>query len=137
VTRWEVGLALGLGLLTAAYARPRVQTFLHRTWRAEVGVVLEDLRAAQTAHRRAQQDWFDLPASPRSPGHVGTNAVPWSGTERWSPPLPSLRGSYRTERTDEGIRYIGECDVDGDGVRAVYTASPGGAPRRITPDHVY
>ena len=137
LSRWEVLLGLLLFSVTVAYAKPRFETFQRQTRRSELSMVLESLRAAQLAHHRANQDWFDLPASPRGPGSVGTNAVPWGGVQGWTPPLPELRGSYRTERGAAGITLIGECDIDGDGVRAVYEATPKHLPHRVTPDDVY
>ena len=137
LTRWEVLLGLLLVAVTVAYAKPRFEQFHRQTQRSELGLVLESLREAQLAHRRTHKDWFDLPPSPQATSAVGTHAVSWSGTERWRPPLPELRGSYRTERTAQGLVLIGECDIDGDGIRAVFQASPNGLATRTTPDDVY
>lgn len=137
LSRWEVLLGLLLVAVTVAYAKPRFMLFHLQTQRSELGMVLESLRDAQLAHHRTHRDWFDLPPSPQGLGSVGTHKVRWSGNDHWHPPLDELRGSYRTERTPDGLVLIGECDIDGDGVRAVFRATPHGLPTRTTPDNVY
>ncbi len=137
LSRWELGLGLGLALLAAALARPRVRTFIWRSQRAEVSLVLESMRIAQVAERGRTGRWFALPASPRGPGGVGRDRVPWAPDGPWMPPLPAVRGSYRVDGDGDAVRFVGECDVDGDGVRAVYVATPGQPTMRVTPSEVY
>ncbi len=137
LTRVElaVGAALVLGL--AAFGRPIVETLVWRTRRAEVPWLLDDLRDQWIASGRvsvAAGPW------PQGAGSVGAHQVSFSMEPSggfWRPSVRSARGSYRIEVGAKGVRFVGICDVDGDGQRAVYVATPEAPAERVTAADVY
>lgn len=140
LTRWELGIGLVLLAATLAYVLPIAQRATWRTRRAEVGYLLESLQKDQAAWRITHGAWFDVPMVPAAPDAIGTHRTPWPSKPigGWTPPTRMARGAYWTSRTETGaLQLHGTCDVDGDGIRAVYVASPRGEIRRLTPEDVY
>lgn len=140
LTRWEVAVLVLVAAAVAAYVVPIAQRATWRTRRAEVGMVLDSLQSAEIAWRGGHGSWFTLTATPRGADHVGGDVVGWPAElpGGWQPPIDKARGSYHTEPGEGGgVVIVGTCDVDGDGVRAVYRAVPGGPIVRVTPEDVY
>jgi hypothetical protein len=132
LTRWEVlvGLAVVYGLYV--WWEPRIQLLILRSRRAEVGMVLDSLQA----HLAAQPSRFE--PSPRSADALTADAVPFTGGPRgWTPPVEHARGVYWTESSGDGVRLVGMCDVDGDGVPARYTTGVVGPIVRETGPEVF
>jgi hypothetical protein len=129
LTIWEVLTGALFAGLCAAWCAPRIERLIWRSQRAEVGYVLESLQIH--AHEAGMPSFG---AMPRAPSAVSPAAVGWSGgPEGWTPPVPVARGVYFTEQG----RFVGVCDVDGDGVPARYVAGPSGPITRETGPDVF
>lgn len=100
----------------------------------EVHRILPVLRAAQDAFHKGLGAYEVMEACP--PGDPGPEAVPlgsectryWAGLGVEDPgPLVCRYKSY------EDGRVQASCDLDGDGVIAIYTLAPAGEIERVTP----
>ena len=125
-------------MATASWLRPHVETLIWRTRRAEAELTLDHLRAFFHANPSAlEMPFVDVP---QTKGQVGVHRVPWSAARLppgWKPPTRTVRCTYSKEADDGDITLRAECDVDGDGRRAVFIATPERPVRRVSPADVY
>lgn len=137
LSTWEWGSGVVILLAAAGFVVPRAEHLMHRSRRAEVPWVVGQLRDHALQHNQEHGRPFLLPPGPQAPAALGTHRVRWQPDLAWTPPVRSVRGTYRSEVVDGVWTLFGECDVDGDGVRALYTATLDQPVRRVTPDDVY
>ena len=131
---------LGLGVIAAIVlgAQPQVERARFAILRAEVPWFLEELKEAQFAHARQHGEYLAAPIEPRPIEDIGPHAIAWSGFEGWwTSPRPIARGAYEVTLTETGFEITGTCDVDGDGIDAVFVITDRAPLSRVTPDHVY
>lgn len=133
-----VALVAGIGGLTW----PLLRTTTSKSKRAEVPLLVDTIRTAEITAEEAYGTYVPAAPAPRAPEAVGKTPVPWSpsaGLEELSlrPPTDHIYGSYTVELTDDGFIVRGVCDLDGDGVPAVYEATQDANAHRVTPEDVY
>lgn len=134
-TRWEWAIGLLLLLALGVFAASEIRLAAHRTARAEVGLVLTQLRM----HLDRVDDPRPFGPVPRDPSRLSRTPVPWDGSplEGFVPPVPAVRGTYALE-AGTPPRLIGWIDSDGDGQAAIYHLPLGeGSLQRRTGDEVY
>ena len=132
---WLTGLLI-LGA-AIAWAAPHARTTLLRTRRAEAGLILEALITEQLARRDKGKGFQGFSDFPQPAAAVGTHLVAVAALPFGSAsPMPALRCAYQAT-TKGALRITATCDVDGDGVPAVYEASPDQPLVRATPADVY
>lgn len=96
--------------------------------RAEVPLNVDAIRTAELEYQSAFSEFVSAEAAPRPPHAVDAEAVPWTPTAgfkklSWAPEQATVRGSYSVQADRDGFTVNGACDIDGDGVRAVYSAT--------------
>lgn len=140
MTRWELALfALG-SLAVASWLRPRVETLIWRTRRAEAEMVLDHLAAALNEQAMRGRDATAFGWTPQPPEQLGTHRVGWPAGALpidWQPPTATVRCTYQAAASEAGLVITARCDVDGDGVQAVYTSALDGTVSRLTDAQVY
>lgn len=137
VTRWELAVGLCILAAAAAYVLPIAQRATWRTRRAEAPFVLEAILAAQARHTASTGSAFAVPSTPVAPDAVGRHRTPWTaGPPPFPPPSTYARCAYRTTSLAPLVVQA-TCDVDGDGVQAVFEGRPGYDIVQLTPEDVY
>jgi len=114
-----------IGIL-AAIAVPNFVEMQYRAKRSEVPGNMDGIKIAMLAYESAHGEMTFEPL-PRPDATPGKNAREWrhgSGFDAlgWAPEGP-VRGSYSVRSVGSEFRITGFCDVDGDGVQAVFTAT--------------
>jgi hypothetical protein len=131
-----IGLAVITAIALGVY--PQIKRAQFAIQRAEVPWYLEELKEAEFAHARTQGHYLAVATQPQATDEVGPHALTWEGVEGWwQPPRSITRGAYDVKLTDGGFEITGTCDVDGDGIRAVFRVTDRAPLERLTPDHVY
>jgi type II secretory pathway pseudopilin PulG len=103
---------------------------------------VEAIRQAEIQYQEAFGDFVGAEAAPRAPTEVGPEPVPWAATEgfrrlSWAPDVEEVYGSYQVAVTRDDFTVTGTCDVDGDGERAVFTATKDQEATATTGSSVY
>ncbi len=122
-----------IGIL-AAIAIPNFVEMQYRAKRAEVPANVDGIKTSQMGYDAAF-DHFVLISTPHPNVNVGKTQVSWAGGNAkfqklgWQPD-GKVRGKYQITTTSVGgstpggdFVVTGTCDVDGDDVRAQYTAT--------------
>lgn len=127
---------------TAAIAIPNFITMQLKAKRGEVPNYVEGIRAAEVAYHGVHGTY--LPVGSRDlalSDNPGKALRPWSGGPDWDQlgwaPDGQVRGAYWVDATDEEFVVTGFCDVDGDGIPAVYQASTSDPAWRSSDPTVY
>lgn len=139
--RIEALVGLVIAGLLAWFATPEVQQLRRTSRRAEVPAAVDDLKVSVDRWRATHGAVPVVPPAPRPLEALDGEAVAWTldpaWKDLWTPRPEGLRGSYRVESTETGYRITGACDVDDDGVPAVYEATEARYAVRTTPPEVY
>ena len=149
-TRWrhnvgfsviEFMILVALVCIVAAIGVPNFIEMQYRAQRAEVPTNIDGIRAAamayQSAHGRVMAEEI-----PRPDAFPGNRERPWKAGTRFDElgwePEGTVRGSYSISTTSpQEYRIKGYCDVDGNGVQAVYTATSAEGAQAQTQASVY
>jgi type IV pilus assembly protein PilA len=137
----EVMILLAILGILAAIAVPNFIEMQYRSKRAEVPANLDDIKIALLAYESAFGH-LSSEENPQPDDSPGKNFRGWragSGFDAlgWQPD-GDVRGAYTiTTATPGDFTIRGVCDVDGDGVRAVYTASRSVNALQMTPVTTY
>ena len=138
VTPVEGLIAMAVVTAIALWTYPHVKRAHFAIQRSEIPWYLEELKEAEFAHARTHGGYIAAPIQPRTVDEVGPQALEWSGFEGWwTPPRSMTRGAYEVKLTEGGFEITGTCDVDGDGVDAVFRITDRTPLERLTPDSVY
>jgi type IV pilus assembly protein PilA len=133
-----------IGIL-AAIAIPNFVAMQYRAKRAEVPGNVDAIKTAAIGYEAAFDQIIDLPASPAgwSAGAAGKAPLPWDGAADswgrvgWQPDGP-VRGQYQLAIVGTNDFLItGQCDVDGDGTQATYTATRSLNTTQVTNNEIY
>jgi len=140
--RTEVLVAVAIAAVLAVVAVPWALHQTKKSRRAEVAVLVDAIRMAELQYYSAFREYVPAEAAPRPPHAVDPTPVPWVPSEgfrelSWAPEQAAVRGSYSVQVDADGFTVTGACDVDGDGNRAVYTATAEHGARRVTDANVY
>ncbi len=141
------GLVFVIGIL-AAIAIPNFVAMQQRAKRAEAPSMVDGLRTAEKAYHAEFDAFF---AAPLCPADIpGMNQRPWQGdctaafdAIGWQPgsdprcsyAVEADSSSARAEDHDFTVRAY--CDIDGDGVQAVYEATRADYAQMVTPNNIY
>ncbi len=100
--------------------------------------MLDELLAAQLAHRAAHGSYFPVPMMPRATEALGADLVPWPSSlpGAFVPPTPEVRCTYWAETSPELVLHAA-CDLDGDSADALFSLRPHGAVLRATSEGVW
>ncbi len=111
---------------------------------AELRATMESIALAQQVHRSVHGAYLALPPAPRRADQADPTAVPWMRRAPWdrlgwAPEPPFTAGVFWVELDPESGAYtiFGECDLDGDGVRAQFRLRADEALERLSPADVY
>lgn len=137
VGRTEVLVALAILVVLALVAVPWGLHESKKSRRAEVPLNVDSIRMAELQYHSAFREYVSAEAAPRSPHAVDPTPVPWEPSAgfrelSWAPEQARVRGSYSVQATADGFTVTGACDVDGDGNRAVYTATADQEARMVS-----
>ncbi len=133
-----------IGIL-AAIAIPNFVAMQYRAKRAEVPGNVDAIKTAAIGYEAAFDQIIDLPAAPAgwSAGAAGKAPLPWDGAADswgrvgWQPDGP-VRGQYQLAIVGTNDFLItGQCDVDGDGSQATYTATRSLNTTQVTNNEIY
>ena len=121
-----------IGIL-AAIAIPNFVEMQYRAKRAEVPANVDGIKTSEMSYDAAFDQFLTISAHPT--GTPGKSQSPWAGGNNgfqslgWAPD-GQVRGVYQVSTTAPGggtpggdFLVTGNCDVDGDGVLAQYTAT--------------
>jgi hypothetical protein len=140
MSRWEVGLFILGAVTVTSWLKPRVETMIWRSRRAEAEMVLDQLCATLQEHGGRSAGQLAFTWTPQAPDRIGTHRIPWPDDALpvdWTPPTRSARCAYEAQPLEGTLRLTARCDVDGDGVHAVYTTTLAGPVARSTAPDVY
>ena len=136
----ELMIVIGiLGILTSI-AVPNFLTMQHRAKRTEVPTNVDGIKTAELGYE-AVYDRFVSVGSTMPRATPDKSPVAWlSGSAfdalGWSPD-GDVRGVYLVKTNDTNFKVQGACDVDGDGVQAIYTATRSLAIASLAADDAY
>lgn len=139
-TAIEVMIVLAVLCILAAIAVPNFVEMQYRAKRAEVPGNVDGIKTALLAYESANGEFVHEPV-PRPDGQPGKHSRSWrSGSQfdtlGWLPD-GEVRGSYVIEADGTAFTIKGFCDVDGNGTRAVFTATRSVNAVRTTPGNAY
>ena len=122
----EVMIVLAILGILAAIAVPNFVEMQYRAKRAEVPGNIDGIKTALLAYESAYGEVISEPV-PRPDGVPGKQSRAWRNGSRfdtlgWTPE-GEVRGSYVIQTSGKAFQIRGFCDVDGDGTRAVFTAT--------------
>lgn len=143
VGRTELLIGAAVVVVLVLIAVPILMGTGKKSARAEVPLLVDQIRELELTYRASFGDYVSAEPSPRAPHLVDAVAVAWSSnrgfdTIGFAPPEPdAVYGSYKIAATETGFTVTGTCDVDGDGRRAVYVATESEPARLITDAGVY
>ena len=142
-------ILIGAGVLVAlvVISVPLVRSMNRSGARAEVGVLVESIRQAELVQGESFQaeGYISAGWAPRQPTALSADTVQWQGNQGftslgWSPVKEGyewVRGTYKVAATRDGFTVTGKCDIDGDGVPAVWEATQDSPATQITDPSVY
>ncbi len=142
-----LGLVVVIGIL-AAIAIPNFVAMQQRAKLAEAPAHLDMLRTLELAYHAEYDAFLAAPSCPA--GAPGTEPRPWQGdcTAVFDvldfEPILATHCSYSVEVDNSSARLEehdftvrAHCDVDGDGVQAVFEARRGQRGQKMTPNNIY
>lgn len=140
--RTEILVGIAIAALLALVAVPWGLHQAKKSRRAEVPLLVDAIRMAELQYHSAFREYVPAEAAPRPPHAVDPTPVPWVPSAgfrelSWAPEQAEVRGSYSVQVDGGGFTVTGACDVDGDGNRAVYTATAEHEARRVSESNVY
>lgn len=99
-----------------------------KTRRAEVPLVVKAIHQAEVDYHAAFGSYEQCEAAPRAMHAVTKDPVPWASNRgydklSWKPDTAEVYGAYKVAVEGETFTVTGACDIDGDGERALFTAS--------------
>jgi len=145
-------LAIGLGILViiAIVAIPLTGYMKKKSKRAELPLLVESIRAAQlkNSSQFSNEDFISAEWAPRKPTALDGNPVEWPelgpnhGFTKlgWTPSTEGYEwvvGTYRIAADRNSFKVTGKCDIDGDGVPAVFEADQDNPVKQISAANIY
>jgi hypothetical protein len=142
IGRTEVGIGIGVVVVLCIIAIPLTMGSSKTTKIDQVRDNVALLRAIEIEQMEAFGSYVAASAAPRGADEVDTNPIQWkttSGFDRlaWAPSTNEVYGSYRIMADKDGFKVVGECDLDGDGVRAVFEATHEAEVSRVSAEDVF
>ena len=143
VGRTEVLIGAAVVVVLALIAVPIVMGTSRKSARAEVPLLVDEIRELELRYRSSFGEYVSAEPAPRLPHLVDAAPATWASNRGFdaigfAPPEPeAVVGSYKVAATEAGFTVTGTCDVDGDGRRAVYVATEAEPARLITDAGVY
>lgn len=142
IGRTEVIVGIVVVVVVIVIAIPLLGGTSKKTARAEVPLHVDAIKLAEVTYSEAFEEFVSAEAAPRAMTAVNQDRVAWAPTPgfvklAWEPADPELYGAYMVTTKDGGFTVTGTCDVDGDGTRAIYTATADDNATRTTPEDVY
>lgn len=128
IGRTEVLIGVAVVAALALITVPLGVSWSKKSARNEVPLNVDAIRTAEIEYQSAFSEYVSAEAAPRPPHAVDTELVPWAPTDgfrklSWAPEQAEVRGSYAVQADRDGFTITGACDVDGDGNRALFTAT--------------
>ncbi len=117
--------------------------FVSMQMKAKRSELVGNVNAIKTAELMydAMNDGFVAAGHPPADGELGEEPRVWTGGSDWETlgwsPYEELRGAYWVEVSGQDFIVHGVADLDGDGVRAEYTATMSTNATLVTPEDVY
>jgi hypothetical protein len=133
--------------VVAAVAIPSFLVMQLRAKRSEAPTNLDAIRTAEKAYHAEWDEYLSVPACPAS--EPGREPVEFAGacTDEWNQlgwlPYTTVRCRYEVVAFNSGdwatsdFEATAECDIDGDGVYALYRASNSERSTMVTGNNVY
>lgn len=142
VGRTEIIAGVAIAAVIALIAVPLFSRTSRNTARAEVPLNVDSIRTAELTWYGSFDDYVSASDAPRPMTAVNDQAVTWvpsKGFEelRWSPATPEVWGAYRVVAKADGFTVTGTCDVDGDGQRAMFSATATTTATQSTDESIY
>lgn len=147
-----VPMALGIGCLVllcsgvlcggvvGGIAYPNYVAMQLKAQRAELAGNVDGIKTAELMYD-AMNDGFVAVGHPPGRSEIGADPRTWLGGADWQTlgwaPDGDVRGAYWVEVSGYDFVVHGVSDVDGDGVRAEYTATMSTNATLVTPEDVY
>ncbi|MFZ5479460.1 MAG: type IV pilin protein [Myxococcota bacterium] len=121
----ELMVSVAIVGVLAAIAVPNFRELQHVAKRAEVPSNVNGIHHSELLYDAAFDEFLSAGSNP--PGSPGKDGRAWDfGVSGWRDlgwsPEGDVRGVYEVVATGAAFEVVGACDVDGDGVRATYTA---------------
>jgi type II secretory pathway pseudopilin PulG len=142
IGRTEIIIGVAVVAVLVLIAVPLGLNMGKKSKRSEVRLNVDSIRLLEMTHKDAFDEYVSADPAPRGPTEVDPNAVPWVPTEgfvklSWQPEQAEVRGSYSVSANRKGFTVTGTCDIDGDGRRAVFTATESQGATLTTEESVY
>lgn len=140
--RTEILIGVAVVAVLALITVPLGVSMSKKSRRAEVPLNVDAIRTAEIEYQSAFSEYVPADAAPRAPHAVDADAVPWQPTDgfkrlSWAPEQDEVRGSYSVQATRDAFTVTGACDVDGDGNRAIFTATVEQGALMVSDGNVY
>ena len=142
IGRTEVLVVIAVVAVLALVTIPLWLGTSKKSKRAEVPLNVDAIKTAEITYEAGFHEYVSAEAAPRAMTAVDPEKVAWEPTEgfvelAWQPPTEEVWGAYKVVAGEEGFTVTGTCDVDGDGKRAIYTATQSDNATRVTDESVY
>jgi type II secretory pathway pseudopilin PulG len=137
----ELMVLMAFLCIMLAIGVPNLVEMQHRARRAEVPCNLDAIRTAALAYESVNGEMVEERIS-RPDSNPGKRMRPWKNGSRfdelgWKPD-GSVRGAYTISITkSDDFTVKGVCDVDGDGRKAIFTATKGQDARPESSPAIY
>lgn len=130
IGRTEIIVGVAVVAVLVLIAVPLVMGMSSKSSRTEVPMIVDAIRQAELDYHRQFGDFVSAEPSPRMPHEVNGNPVAWASNRGFDTigfkipdGITEVYGSYKVTASKDGFVVVGSCDIDNDGVRAVYEAS--------------
>jgi len=143
----EVLIGVGILVVVAIITVPLIGYSQKKNRRAECEQLVQSIRDAQIAHRKAfpGEGYVSAAWAPRDPSRLNGDAIEWKpsdgfGKLGWTPKTVDLewvRGTYRIASTKDSFKVHGWCDIDNDGIPSKFEADQQDAVKQITASDIY
>jgi hypothetical protein len=142
VGRTEILIGVAVVVVLGAIAIPLVWNTSRNSARQEVPLYVNAIREFEFAYHQPFDEYVSADSAPREAHEVTADPVAWvsnSGFDKigWTPEDELVYGSYRVSATADGFTVTGTCDIDGDGVRAIYEATDKEEAKAKTDDSIF
>lgn len=142
IGRTEILVGVAVVAVVVLISVPLGLNMSKKSRRAEVPLNVDAIRTAEIEYQSAFSEFVAADAAPRPPHAVNAEAVPWAPSEgfkrlSWAPEQEMVRGSYSVQADRNGFTVTGACDVDGDGNRAIFTATVEQSAQMVSDSNIY
>ena len=143
IGRTEIGIGVAIVLVAAIIVVPLLGGTSAESRRAEVPLNVDGIRTAEIEHHKAFKEYRSAKPAPRAPAALGASGIAWGDPADfvdlgWEPEnTEEVWGSYSVQANKTGFTVQGQIDADGDGRRAVFSATEAQNAERSSAEDVY